>query len=290
MLNKYLLIILFFTKTTFAVVVPSMPDLPMFGDFNPNQLRVQFNEFIGIKPNFLREKRIASQIEEAVMDGEVEYLKLKNKREIFSIYMESEIEPTKGGIIILHNRGHHPNWIDTIKPLRIGLAEQGWNTLSVQMPVLEKAAKYYDYVPIFPYSHMRIEAAIEFYKKQGIENIILIAHGCGAHMAMSYIDKYGDKNISAYIGIGMGATDYKQKIIKEFPLDKMNVPILDIYAEQDFAGVKRTAPYRNKLIKFANNTKSRQLIIKEANHYYQKETSYKKLIKEINSWLGTLLN
>jgi vancomycin permeability regulator SanA len=32
------------------------------------------------------------------------------------------------------------------------------------MPVLGKEAKYYDYVPIFPYSHERIDAAINFYK------------------------------------------------------------------------------------------------------------------------------
>jgi hypothetical protein len=60
---------------------------------------------------------------------------------------------------------------DTIKPLRTGLTEKGWHTLSVQMPVLGKEAKYYDYVPIFPYSHERIDAAINFYKAKGIDNI-----------------------------------------------------------------------------------------------------------------------
>jgi uncharacterized ferritin-like protein (DUF455 family) len=28
-----------------------------------------------------------------------------------------------------------------------------------------------------------------------IDNIVLIAHGCGAHMSMSYLDKYGDSKI-----------------------------------------------------------------------------------------------
>jgi vancomycin permeability regulator SanA len=36
---------------------------------------------------------------------------------------------------------------------------------------LGKGAKYYDYVPIFPYSHERIDAAINFYKAKGIDNI-----------------------------------------------------------------------------------------------------------------------
>ena len=79
-------------------------------------------------------------------------------------------------------------------------------------------------MPIFPYSHKRIDVAINFYKKQGIENIVLIAHGCGAHMSTSYIDKYGDSKIKAFVGIGMGATDYKQKIVNGFPFYKMSVP------------------------------------------------------------------
>jgi hypothetical protein len=45
---------------------------------------------------------------------------------------------------------------------------------------------------------------------------------------MSYLDKYGDSKIKGYIGIGVGATDYKQKIVNGFPFHKMLVPILDV--------------------------------------------------------------
>ncbi|NYT26934.1 MAG: hypothetical protein H0A76_02880 [Candidatus Thiodubiliella endoseptemdiera] len=57
--------------------MPKLPELPMFGDFNPNQLRTNFNKFSNSEPDFARERRVISQIEEAVMDGDVEYLPLK---------------------------------------------------------------------------------------------------------------------------------------------------------------------------------------------------------------------
>jgi pimeloyl-ACP methyl ester carboxylesterase len=114
--------------------------LPMFGEFNPNKLRAEFNQFVGIEPDFDREHRLVNQIADAVIDGDVEYLRLKNGREIFSIFMESEADKPKGGIIILHNRGQHANWSDTIKPLRTGLTEKGWHTLSVQMPVFQNGS------------------------------------------------------------------------------------------------------------------------------------------------------
>ncbi|SMN16178.1 hypothetical protein CRYPD_903 [uncultured Candidatus Thioglobus sp.] len=260
----------------------------MFGDFNPNKLHAEFNQFVDSKPDFLREQRMVDEIADAVMDGDVEYLSLKNDQEVFSIFMESEADKPKGGVIILHNRGQHANWADTIKPLRTGLTEQGWHTLSVQMPVLGKEAKYYDYVPIFPYSHERIDAAIDFYQEKGISNIALIAHGCGAHMAMSYVDKYNNDKIKAFVGIGMGATDYNQKIVNGFPFHKMSVPLLDIYAAQDFSGVRKLSAYRGRLIKMAGNKKSAQMIINNADHYYTNNKSVERLIIKVSSWLNAL--
>ena len=288
MLSKLILVIgLSLSQITLALPF-SLPELPKFGDFDPNSLRQLFNEFTDTKPDFERETRMITEIEDSVMDGDVEYLPLKDDKEVFSIYMEPDADTPKGGVIILHSRGYHANWSNAIKPLRIGLAEKGWHTLSVQMPVLDKNAKYYDYVPIFPYAHERIDAALSFYKQRGIDNVVLIGHGCGAHMSMSYIDKYGDEKISAYIGIGMGATDYKQKIVKEFPLDKMLTPVLDVFAENDFPGVIRLSESRQNLMDVAANAKSAQMVIKGADHYYKENGTAQVLTNTIDTWLSGL--
>jgi len=169
---------------------PKFPELPKVGSFDPAYLQKFYNQFTSAQPDSDRENRMISEIEEAVMDGDVEYLPLSQDKEVFSIFMEAQKEEAKGGVIVLHSRGFHANWDSVIKPLRVGLAQKGWHSLSVQMPVLDKQATYYDYVPIFPYAHERIDAAINFYKQRGVDNIILISHGCGAHMSMSYFDKY----------------------------------------------------------------------------------------------------
>lgn len=285
--NSVLVLLMFFSQTLWAIPnIPVLPDFPMLGEFNPNQLGAQFNKFTHAKPDIIRENRMVEQIADTVLDGDVEYLKLKNGQEVFSIYMESETTKPKGGVIILHNRGQHANWADTIKPLRVGLAEKGWHTLSVQMPVLGKNAKYYDYVSIFPYAHERIKAALAFYKERGIGNIVLIAHGCGAHMAMSYLDKVGDGAIDAFIGIGMGATDYKQKLIKPYPLEKIKISLLDIFAQYDFAGVKRLAVVRKPRL----NPRSMQMLVKNANHYYQEEGAVDRLVNKIATWLTDVID
>ena len=149
------------------------------------------------KPDLAREKRMATEVEDAVLDGEVIFLK-DGDHEFMAIDQEAEGDE-KGAVIILHGRGFHPNWRDAVYPLRTKLPASGWRTLSLQMPVLEKTAKYYDYVPLFPLAAPRIEAGIKYLKEQGIENIVLLAHSCGAHMAMDWVRNKGAAVSERYI-------------------------------------------------------------------------------------------
>ena len=236
-----------------------------------------------------REKRMADEIVDAIVDGEAVFLQADDK-EFLSIYTEAD-DPAKGVAIILHGRGFHPDWQDVINPLRVGLVEAGWNTLSVQMPVLEKQAKYYDYLPLFPKAIPRIEAAIAYAREQikdaGIDNkVVLIAHSCGAHMAMTWADVDSFEAIDAYVGIGMGATDYKQPMKQPFPLAKVKVPVLDVYAANDYPAVRKMAAARWQSIEQAGNSKSDQVIIPDADHYYSDRGDA--LTSVISEWLDTL--
>jgi alpha-beta hydrolase superfamily lysophospholipase len=148
------------------------------------------------EPDFAREMRISDEIVDAILDGDPEWLDADG-RDFLSIYTEAEDADT--AVLILHGRGFHPDWADTVNPLRVGLAENGYSTLALQMPVLFKGAKYYDYVPIFSYAFPRIEAGIDFLRNSGYQKIVLIAHSCGAHMAMAWLREKGDSDIDAVV-------------------------------------------------------------------------------------------
>ncbi len=231
-----------------------------------------------------REQRIADQIVDAIMDGEAIELSADG-REFLAIEMESDSDTTRGAAIILHGRGLHPEWEQVIKPLRTMLPEHGWHTLALQLPVMEKGSKYFDYVPTFPEAYPRIEAAITHLKEQGNQRIVIIAHSCGAHWAMNWIDLIGDNRLAGYVGIGMGATDDQQKMVKPFPLDKMKVPTLDLYGEEDFPAVLRMAPGRWSKIQKAGNSLSKQIRVDGADHYFVDKGD--ELVEAVSSWLNT---
>lgn len=231
-----------------------------------------------------REKRLRAEIQDAIMDGDPEDI-MVNGKSVLGIYTDAGSSP-KGAVIILHGRGFHPDWVDVVQPLRVGLIEKGWSTLSLQMPVLDKKAKYYDYVPVFPEAVPRIDAAIKFLQARAIKNIVIVAHSCGAHMAMHWFKQRGDKEISAFVGLGMGATDYKQPMKEPFPLASVKVPVLDAYGSDEFPGVLKMVPERAKLIKQAGNPKSKQMVVEGANHYF--EGKGQPLLRVVADWLDTL--
>ena len=233
-----------------------------------------------------REKRMADQIVDAIFDGDPLYLTDSSKHSFLSIYMEPDTSEAKGGVIIMHGRGMHPDWRDVTHPLRTQLPLNGWHTLSIQMPVLNKAAKFYDYLKIFHEAEPRIDAAITFFKSKNIENIILIAHSCSIHMSMEWLRNNPTAEISGYVGIGMGATDYKQPMQQPFPITQLKFPILDIYGSDDYPAVKKNADSRRALIKQAGNNLSKQVIIQGSDHYHKENNTL--LVNQITSWLDQL--
>ena len=237
-------------------------------------------------PDLEREQRLADQTVDAILDGEPVYLTTADNTRFLAIEMQSMDGPPRRAAIILHGRGMHPDWSQVTAPLRTGLPAHGWSTLSLQMPVLAKDAKYYDYLPVFPVAVPRIEAGIRYLRDQGVERIVLIAHSCSVHMSMAWVEARGDSGIDAYIGIGMGATDYQQPMPGPFPLENIRVPLLAIYGSNDYPAVHRQAAVITKKLPGLHPASAVQEI-PGADHYFNDADDA--LLSAVAAWLATLV-
>ena len=232
-----------------------------------------------------REHRLEAEIIDAILDGEPVRLDADG-HSFLGIHTEAGDGGPRKAVIVLHGRGFHPDWPEVAAPLRTVLPEHGWDTLSLQMPVLGKSAKYYDYVPIFPAALPRIRAGIELLRARGARTIVLAAHSCSVHMAMAFVRHDGDTGFDGFIGIGMGATDYRQPMREPFPLASMSVPILDLFGDEDYPAVLRDAPARLTAIQAAGNPRSAQRIIPGAGHFFRDMDD--ELVDAVAEWLATL--
>ena len=236
--------------------------------------------------DFERERRLEAEIIDTILDGEPVRLDAAG-RSFLAIHTEAEAgDGPRGAVIVMHGRGFHPDWAEVAGPLRTALPEHGWDTLSLQMPVLEKGAEYYDYVPILPAAFPRIRAGIEFLRARGARAVVLAAHSCSVHMAMAFVRRDGDAGFDGFIGIGMGATDYRQPMREPFPLASMSVPVLDLFGAEDYPAVLGKAPARLAAMRAAGNSLSAQRIVPGAGHFFRDREDA--LIGAVTQWLATL--
>lgn len=232
--------------------------------------------------DFAKEKRWAEQTVEAIFDGEAVWLEADG-HEFLSIYTEAEEESTNG-IIVVHGTGIHPNWEQVVKPVRVEMTMHGWNTLSIQMPILANDASYAEYVPLYPEVPPRLKAAEDFLISQGNKNIVIVAHSQGATMSSYYLSK-SKHRISAFVAVGMGATQKDSHLNSANALKSISIPVLDLYGSDDLPGVLETVESRKQ--GGAHNSSYQQKMIQHANHFFDGQNDA--LIESIQQWLKPYL-
>ena len=233
-----------------------------------------------------KEERWANQVTDFLLDGDAEWLEA-NGNKFLSIYTPATTDKTTGAVILLHGRGAHPDWPQVIQPLRTQLPGKGWATLSLQMPVLSSDAYDRDYVPLFNEVPERIKAGVDFLSQLNINNIVLMGHSLGTNMATDYLARQGDERIKAFVGIGMmglkqpagyGVLDNVEA------LQKIKLPVLDIYGSKTVEKVLYTADRRARVITTNGHIHSRQLKLDGSNHFFQGYED--KLLDNIVMWMN----
>ena len=230
-------------------------------------------------PDKSRESMIYEQSLSEIFDGKHLYIDYKfGKYSMLEVYNEDH----NTAVLFLHGRGLSPNEQNLAYPVRVTLSNL-YNTYSLQLPVLKKQSTYLEYTKIFYDSDERILSALEHIHKKN-NKIIIIAHSCGVHMLMSFIqNKNLTNNISSLVLIGSGAVDKGEKLIYEYPYGKIQVPILDLFGENDFNLVLKNANKRKQLIK-ETSAKSQQIKIKSSDHYHTDNSE--RVITFVKKWLS----
>jgi hypothetical protein len=233
--------------------------------------------------DYAKEQRWAKQVIDYLVDGEPLWLKAGNHNFI-SIYTPATVTQAHGAIVILHDQGTHPDWPHVIRPLRTKLPEQGWATLSIQLPVLANGADEEKYVPLFNDVSERINAAFNYLQQKGFNNLVLAGYGIGNQMALDYLGQQTDKRVKAFIGIDMNAMPKKkqhQALDILNGLLKLNVPVLDIYGSETHKPVLNSVNRRAFVV--YQYPPSRQIEIQGADHLFQGYEN--KMMQAITGWL-----
>lgn len=205
--------------------------------------------------DYAREQRWADEITPAILVGDPVQLALPEGRKFLGIYAPNS--KAQAGVVVVHGLGVHPDW-GLINPLRSQLSEQGYATLSVQMPVLAAELRGDRYPPLFPEAAARIAVAVKFLQDKGHKKIAIVSHSFGSRMANVLLNQPDAPAIAAWVSIGI-IGEYTQP-------ETFKAPVLDLYGEKDFPEVLALSAKRAAAIR--NIRGSAQLSVAGADHFF----------------------
>jgi pimeloyl-ACP methyl ester carboxylesterase len=210
----------------------------------------------GAQADYAREQRWANEITPAILVGDPVYLAQKSGHKFLAIWTPNA--KATAGVIVVHGLGVHPEW-GLINPLRSQLADQGYATLSVQMPVLMADLRADAYPPLFPEAAERLALAVAFLRDKGLKRVAIVSHSMGARMTNHFLNQPGDARVDAWVSIGIPSGEYTRP-------ETFRAPVLDLYGEKDFPVLLENAGKRAAAIRGIRG--SAQLQVPGADHFF----------------------
>lgn len=224
--------------------------------------------------DYAREKRWAVEITPAIIVGEPVYLPQKSGHRFLAIWTPNA--NARAAVVVVHGLGAHPDW-GLINPLRSQLAEQGYATLSVQMPVLAAEATGDSYPPLFPQAAERLRVAISFLRDKGLAKVAIVSHSMGSRMTNYFLNHAGDARVDAWVAIGLSGEFTRP--------ESFRMPVLDLYGEMDLPAVLDSAQKRATTISGIRG--SGQASIAGADHFFT--GMERELVRQIKLFLDRRL-
>lgn len=189
--------------------------------------------------NYAREKRWAEEVVPALVVGEAVWLEAPRTEKFLGIH--TEVNDAKGAIILAHGLGVHPDH-GLIGELRTRLADAGYTTLSIQMPILAADAPAARYPVLFWEADARFAAAVSFLWRKNQRRVVLVSYSMGSRMANHYIAAHPRVPLSGWVSLSISSGEFAR-------LKPVNFPVFDVYAENDFEVVLKGTEKRAAAIK-----------------------------------------
>lgn len=228
-----------------------------------------------------KEARWAEQIVDQLFDGEPVRL-TDGAVEFLALFTPATTE-SKGAVVVMHGIGVHPDWPQVVNPLRVGLTEHGWDTLSIQMPILPNEATGEDYAPLMAEVPGRINAALDYLGDNSSGQVYLVAHSMGSTMTLSYFSSDQAKDVKGLVMVGNGSGAPGGSDPEAGGVARLDLPVLDLYGEADLESVLKGAPVRRRVAETAGNNKYLQRVVAGADHFFEGYDA--ELVAAVAEWL-----
>jgi hypothetical protein len=180
----------------------------------------------------LRGESFEEGLARAASPGEVVWLEAGGQRSL-ALYREARSGRPAGAVLIAHGLGRHADQAGVVAELRRRLPDDGWHTLSVQLPAPSAGAPAGRQGEVLDGALARITAGQRYLAQRGIRNVVLVGHRWGAGQLALFLEAGIAQGVTGYAAIAPsypapGPTRERAAAI----LDGAGLPRLEIVATQ----------------------------------------------------------
>lgn len=191
-----------------------------------------------------------------------------------ALAIDGRLPERRGGAILLHDSHANADATDVIHPLRTGLADAGWDTLSVQLPVAYPGSGLPDAAAVTE----RLALAQRWLADRDMEDIVVIAQGDSVGPAIARLAADASPTVRALVLVSSPtADDYGDGF------RRLRVPLLDVVAEFDTPSVSAARITRTAWARESGQT-YRALAIPAATPGFRATTGL--LVARVRAWLA----
>lgn len=234
-----------------------------------------------------KEHAIADKVSAQLKYGELIWLQSDKNTDFPGIYTLPVNNYKRRAVILLHSMSAHMDWPVVIAPLRESFRDRMWTSLSIQLPVIATEKSPSEYSKTLDEASRRINSAVRYLQDQGYGTVVLVGYGFGATTAAFFLAGDHAHGVHAFVGISMLARKYLAPHVNLLAyLEKIYLPVLDIYGSNDLPVIVRTADDRRLFSQKNGAYRFSQTIIEGADHYF---TGHEQtLFDNIATWLEEL--
>jgi hypothetical protein len=223
------------------------------------------------QPDYAREQRWAAQVAPGLVVGDALYLEAPPAPKFLALYTVAQ--RPRGAVLLAHGPGLHPDHGITGE-LRVALADRGFSTLSLQMPVLpaenDDGAAYRE---LYPLAAERIAAGMKFLNDKGFARVALVTHAMGSGMAYEDLRRRRDAPVAAWAALSFYG------VFED--VARAPYPVLDLYGSSDYRGIRGPASERKRILDTVPG--SRQLAAPDGGRFLA--GGEKTVIREVQQFL-----
>lgn len=216
----------------------------------------------------------------ADLDGEVVTLS-GGDRSFIAIHRPQSRDQALGAVVLLHGPGTNANSHEVIRPLRIGLSQAGWDTLSVQLPATYPGARPAAWLDNAEQINAALQAALDWLKQRRQLNQVVLTVGASGRIALRHAASAAPAELQAAVLVSASA-DFADPADADM-LGTLKLRVLDVYAERDRPTVTGTAMARKRAARKAGATRYDQRTVAGAIRGFRAHEA--QLLATVRAWL-----